>query len=180
MPNSLSIQQDRPDTGLLQVNVNSILGSRGISGATVQIFDGNEPERILDEVTTNADGQTEEITLPAPPLEYSLTPNAQQPYSVFNIRIIAPGYETIEVSGAEILSGQTALQNVSMMPLDDALGNSEELFVIPPHTLYGDYPPKIAESEIKTVDETGEIVLSRVVIPAGVRLCDISYLCPIF
>lgn len=180
MPNSLSMQQDRPDTGLLQVNVNSILGSRGIAGATIQIFDANEPEIILDEVTTNADGQTEEITLPAPPLEYSLTPSAQQPYSVFNIRIIAPGYETIEISGAEILSGQTALQNVSLMPQPDALGNSEELFVIPPHTLYGDYPPKIAESEVKSIDETGEIVLSRVVIPAGVRLPDIMFLCPIF
>ncbi len=168
MPNSLSIQQDRPDTGLLQVNVNSILGSRGISGATVQIFDANEPENIIEELTTNADGQTEAITLPTPPREYSLTPSAQQPYSIFNIRIIAPGYETIEISGAEILSGETALQNIAMMPLDDALGNSEELFVIPPHTLYGDYPPKIAESEIKTVNETGEIVLSRVVIPAGV------------
>ena len=54
------------------------------------------------------------------------------------------------------------------MPVPDALGESEELFVIPPHTLFGDYPPKIAESEIKDTQETGEIVLSRVVIPAGV------------
>lgn len=37
--------------------------------------------------------------------------------------------------------------------------------VIPAHTLYGDYPPKIAEAEIKPVNQTGEIVLSRVVIP---------------
>jgi len=34
--------------------------------------------------------------------------------------------------------------------------------------LYGDYPPKIPESEVKDVSETGEIVLSRVVIPSGV------------
>lgn len=37
--------------------------------------------------------------------------------------------------------------------------------VIPAHTLYGDYPPKIAEAEIKPVNQIGEIVLSRVVIP---------------
>ncbi len=43
--------------------------------------------------------------------------------------------------------------------------DSAELFVIPDHTLWGDYPPKIPENEIKTVEETGEIVLSRVVIP---------------
>lgn len=179
MPN-LSMQQDRPDTGLLQVNVNSIIGSRALAGVTVQIFDNSQPDEILEEVTTDANGQTEEITLPAPPLEYSLEPVAQQPYSVFNVRVIAPGYETVEISGAEILSGQVALQNISLMPMKDALGTSEELFVIPPHTLYGDYPPKIAENEIKTVDETGEIVLSRVVIPAGVRLLFVRQICPIF
>ncbi len=169
MANSLNAQQDTPDTGLLQVNVNSILGSRGIADAMIQILDTGQPDRILEEVRTDVNGQTEEITLPAPPLEYSLEPAAQQPYSLFTIRIIAPGYETIEVSGAQILSGQTALQNISLLPMKDALGTSEELFVIPPHTLYGDYPPKIAENEIKTTEETGEIVLSRVVIPAGVR-----------
>lgn len=170
MPQPLSMQQDRPDIGRLQVNVNSILGSRAIAGATIQISDNSQPEEILEEVTTDVNGQTEEISLPAPPLEYSMEPSAQQPYSVFNVRITAPGYESMEISGAEILSGETALQNISLMPMDNALGNSEELFVIPPHTLYGDYPPKIAENEIKTVDETGEIVLSRVVIPSGVRL----------
>lgn len=183
MSNSLVMQQeeqDRPDTGFLQVNVNSILGSRAIAGATIQIFDNSQPEEILEEITTDVNGQSEAVSLPAPPLEYSLEPVAQQPYSVFNVRITAPGYESIEISGAEILSGQTALQNIQLMPMKDALGTSEELFVIPPHTLYGDYPPKIAENEIKTVSETGEIVLSRVVIPAGVRLNNAELSCPIF
>ena len=44
--------------------------------------------------------------------------------------------------------------------------------VIGPHTLFGNYPPKIAESEIKPVTETGEIVLSRVVIPEYVIVHD--------
>ena len=169
MSSSLHTTQDTPDTGTLQVNVNSVLGSRAISGATIQIFSASTPDQLIEEVTTDVNGQTEPITLPAPPLEYSLEPVAQQPYSLFNVRISAPGYEGLEVSSAEILSGQNALQNATLMPRVNALGSSEELFVIPPHTLYGDYPPKIAESEIKSVSETGEIVLSRVVIPSGVR-----------
>ena len=44
--------------------------------------------------------------------------------------------------------------------------------VIGPHTLFGNYPPKIAESEIKPVTETGEIVLNRVVIPEYVIVHD--------
>ncbi len=167
MPASIRLQQTE-DTGYLQANVSSIIGSRPVSGAKVQISDPNDPGKIIEETETDISGQTEPISLPAPPVEYSMEPAAQQPYSVYNVRISAPGFETVEVSGAEVLSGQTALQNVSLMPMDDALGESEELFVIPPHTLYGDYPPKIAESEIKDTQETGEIVLSRVVIPAGV------------
>ena len=167
MPASIRIQQTE-DTGYFQANVSSIIGSRPVSGAKVQISDPNDSGKIIEETETDISGQTEPISLPAPPVEYSMEPAAQQPYSVYNVRISAPGFETVEVSGAEVLSGQTALQNVSLMPMDDALGESEELFVIPPHTLYGDYPPKIAESEIKDTQETGEIVLSRVVIPAGV------------
>ena len=40
------------------------------------------------------------------------------------------------------------------------------------HTLFGEYPPKIPEDEIKPMDETGEIVLSRVVIPEYVIVHD--------
>ncbi len=49
-------------------------------------------------------------------------------------------------------------------PSDDIL--------IPDHTLYGDYPPKIAEPEIKPVGESGEIVLSRVVVPETIIVHD--------
>lgn len=44
--------------------------------------------------------------------------------------------------------------------------------MIPDHTLYGEYPPKIPEDEIKPMDESGEIVLSRVVIPEYVIVHD--------
>lgn len=171
MPASIRLQQTE-DTGFLKANVSSVIASRPINGARVQITDINDPGRVIEEVETDISGQTEAVELPAPPVEYSMEPSAGQPYSVYNVRISAPGFETIEVSGAEILPGQTSLQNVSLMPMDDALGESEELFVIPPHTLFGDYPPKIAESEIKDTQETGEIVLSRVVIPEYIIVHD--------
>ena len=44
--------------------------------------------------------------------------------------------------------------------------------VIPDHTLFGDYPEKIPEEEVKPVNESGEIVLSRVVIPEYVVVHD--------
>ena len=44
--------------------------------------------------------------------------------------------------------------------------------MIPAHTLYGDYPAKIPEAEVKSVNDTGEIVLSRVVITEFVIVHD--------
>ena len=43
---------------------------------------------------------------------------------------------------------------------------------IPDHTLFGEYPAKIPESEIKPTRESGEIVLSRVVIPEYIIVHD--------
>ena len=84
----------------------------------------------------------------------------------------APGYESVMVSGTEILPDVTALQPIQMTPLETAPPDEEEVLVIPEHTLYGEYPPKIPEDEIKPMDESGEIVLSRVVIPEYVIVHD--------
>ena len=157
-----AMQTEAVDMGRLQVNVTSALGATPISGAKIAIYYTGEPERELEEVTTNESGQTEELELAAPPLEYSIEPSEQQPYSEYTMEVTAPGYEPVEVVGAEILPNVTALQNIKMVPLQD--GREYERFVIPAHTLFGDYPPKIAEAEIKPVNETGEIVLSRVVV----------------
>lgn len=53
-----------------------------------------------------------------------------------------------------------------------AITGTAELYVIPPHTLYGDYPPKIAEPMTKPLQESGEIVLENVVIPEYVVVHD--------
>ena len=165
---SLQITQDLPDRGLFRANITSRLGARPIENATVRISNINDPNIVIDEITTDQNGQTDSIELAAPPVEYSLEPNDTQPYSVYNIQVSAPGYETQNFSGAEILSGQTALQDVQMLPLERTESDTAQLYVIPPHTLYGDYPTKIPEDEIKDVTQTGEIVLSRVVIPSAV------------
>lgn len=151
--------------GRLRVNVNSILQNRPVVDATVSIRLTGDPSSVIEEAQTDQNGQTNEIELSTPPLAYSLEPGPNQPYSEYTITISAPGFESLEVNGAQILPDVTALQNASLLPLNDAVGNQEELFVIDPHTLFGDYPPKIAEAEVKPTGESGEIVLSEVVIP---------------
>lgn len=58
------------------------------------------------------------------------------------------------------------------MDAEEATENMTDNIVIPAHTLFEEYPPKIPESEIKPVSETGEIVLSRVVVPEYVIVHD--------
>ena len=169
MSHDLYAATDMPDSGFFQANITSRRTSRPIAGAKIQIRNINDANDIIEETETNSAGKSDLITLPAPPLEYSMMPGTERPYSTYSIQITAPNFEPVEISGAEILSGQTALQNTTLIPKPNTPEASEELFVIPPHTLYEKYPPKIPEEEIKTVEETGEIVLSRVVIPAGVR-----------
>ncbi len=160
------------DIGKLTVNVTSETDNKPIEGASVRVTYDGQPDRIIEETTTNAEGQIPDIELDAPPIDYSMEPGANKPYAEYTIYISAPGYETMEVSGAEIFSGELAIQNASLLPVSPAAPSGEELFVIPDHTLWGDYPPKIAEDEIKPVDESGEIVLSRVVIPEYVVVHD--------
>lgn len=160
------------DYGKLRVYVTTERQNRPVEGATVRITSENEPENTIEEVITDQNGQTPEIELEAPPVEYSMQPGANKPYSEYTIYITAPGYETMEVNGAEILSGELAIQNSRLIPVEPENPESAELFVIPDHTLWGDYPPKIEEDEIKPVNESGEIVLSRVVIPEYVVVHD--------
>lgn len=163
--------QQNSSTGLLQVDVVSAESNFPIQGAEISISYKGEPQSILEQVTTNVSGQTENVSLSAPPIDLSLSPSLIQPYSEYSLLIRAQGFEPVEVSGTEILAETLALQPVRMIPVADAVSPDVPI-VIPDHTLYGDYPPKIAEDEIKPVAETGEIVLSQVVVPQTVIVHD--------
>lgn len=165
-----SAQVDNSDTGRLQINVTSTLGLIPVENATITISYTGVPDVAIERISTNSSGQTEVIDLPAPPFEYSQQPEEPRPYSEYNLLVEAPGYEPVMVSGTEILPQVTAVQPIRMIPLEEETG--EENIVIPDHTLYGEYPPKIPEDEIKPIDESGEIVLSRVVIPEYVVVHD--------
>jgi hypothetical protein len=164
-----AMQENQTDRGRLQIQVNAKILNRPVEGARIRISYTGAPTEPLEEVQTDANGLTEFLDLPTPPLEYSLEPSEVQPYSEYNLNIQAPGYEPVEISGSELLSGQTSIQQASLEPSSE--GAFEDI-VIPAHTLYGNYPEKIPEDEIKPMDESGEIVLSRVVIPEYVVVHD--------
>lgn len=161
------------NTGTLRISVTSSVAYIPIEGATVTISYTGDPDSPVLTLTTDSSGETETVTLPTPPLSYSLDPESLvQPYSEYNITVTADGYEPVYVTGSEMFEGELSLQPIRMNPLEMEAGEDEKLVVIPVHTLFGNYPPKIPEDEIKPMAETGEIVLSRVVVPEYVIVHD--------
>ena len=143
------------DQGRLKIQVTSSIGAVPIPDASIEISYTGDPDSVLETVNTDENGQTSVIDLPAPPVEYSMSPGENQPYSEYNLRIRSKDYESVTISGAQILSGVQGLQSVSLIPEETSISTEENPIVIGPHTLWGNYPPKIAESEIKPVIETG-------------------------
>ncbi|WP_442855531.1 peptidoglycan-binding protein [Clostridium sp. Marseille-P2415] len=171
MKKYMSAMQETTAAGNLQVNVVSLENNFPIRDAEVSISYTGDPESTIEQLTTDTSGQTETVSLSAPPIDLSLSPGLIQPYSEYSLMIRAQGFEPVAVSGTQILADTLALQPIRMTPVREEV-SPEVPIVIPDHTLYGEYPPKIAEAEIKPTAETGEIVLSRVVVPQTVVVHD--------
>ena len=161
---NLSYMQKATDRGQLQIHVTTERGFFPIKDASIRLSYTGNPTEIIEELSTDISGQTAAVELPAPPLEYSMEPSEFQPYSEYTIQVNASGYRPINISGISVLPDKTSIQNVRMetATVENPL---ERNIVITANTLYGNFPPKIPEDEIKPMTESGEIVLSRVVIP---------------
>ena len=158
-------------TGQLKVNVISTVAYIPIENATVTIAPTAEAEDVLLRLTTNSSGETEIVSLDTPPSSYSEELSDRKPYAEYNVLVEAPDYEPVLVTGVELFPERLALLRVRMTPRE-MTNQPERLIPIPPHTLFYEYPPKIPEAEIKPMAETGEIVLSRVVIPEYIIVHD--------
>ncbi len=168
---NLSYMQKASDRGQLQIHVTTERGFFPIKDASIRLSYTGNPTEIIEELSTDISGQTAAVELPAPPLEYSMEPSEFQPYSEYTIQVNASGYRPINISGISVLPDKTSIQNVRMetATVENPL---ERNIVITANTLYGNFPPKIPEEEIKPMTESGEIVLSRVVIPEYVIVHD--------
>ena len=123
--------------GYLQVDVVSDVNSFPVQDADVAIARTEEPDKIIEETRTNSSGQTENLSLDAPPPELSVSPEeTERPYAEYTIRITAPGFKPFLVSGTEVLAEVTAIQGIRLRPLSNAPpGEQTEPVTIPAPTL---------------------------------------------
>lgn len=158
-------------SGELEIELYDSTNRGPVRGAQVSIYRASDGEKIASYVSDGA-GQIPDIRVETPPLEYSLESQAMgMPYGQYNIVVEAAGYETLELKNAEVLPQELSLQPVPLIPTGSMTGKKEEI-VVPGNTLYVPQTPKIPETEVKPVTETGEIVLSRVVIPEYIIVHD--------
>lgn len=156
--------QELIDTGFLNVSVTSIRNAVPVAEATVTVSRG---EQAIEVLTTDSAGQTITVELGTPPIEYSLEPpGSVKPYAEYTITVNAPGYVRTVVDGVQLLPTQTAIQNVRMNLVPVQPTPAQITIDIQPNTLWGDFPPKIPEDEVKPLpDGNGLIVLPEPVIP---------------
>ena len=161
---------DAIDKGKMRINVYDKQQGTPLADARISLAYTGNPERIINEITTDSEGAVNLDALLTPPVEYSMEPGENQPFSEYTIDVNADGYEEINISGIDVFSGETSIQNVYLNENNREI--PENNIVIPVNTLYGSYPAKIPETEIKPVRQSGEIVLSRVVIPETIVVHD--------
>ncbi|MGB8454003.1 MAG: peptidoglycan-binding domain-containing protein [Anaerocolumna sp.] len=141
-------QVDRKYFGKLQVHVVCESGSRPVENAEVQVFHKYDPNMVVVDLITDISGKTVEIDLPAPPIEYSMNPTSNQPYAEYRLIITAPGLRTVEIDSVQLLPFVKTVQPVRM-PRKDYDNNAAKIITIGTNFLYGNYPPKVYEDEVK-------------------------------
>lgn len=144
--------------GKLRVSafINSI--GRPAPGALVRITEPTS-NKVIEETKTDESGQIPVITLPTPPLEYSMSSDFPRPFNQYNVSVLLQDYNRVTIDNVQIYPSTTAIQNAILIP-------SYTFIDIPYPVLWGDFPPKIPEAEVKEMPlPSGYVVLPKPVVP---------------
>ena len=162
------IMQTLTDEGSLSVHLTGLL-NEPISDASIEISFTGDPDNMIEDISTDENGISESVVLPAPPVSNSLAPDIVEPYSEYNIIIRKNGYLPQSINGVNIFSGIESYLPITLFKEES---RTSQVSIIGPNTLYGNYPSKIPESEIKPITNSGEIVLQSVIVPETVVVHD--------
>lgn len=167
--------------GFLTVSVIDSTTNFPVSNANVNVYsigsDNKASQVIYQNLKTDISGQVVGLNLEAPDVIYSLQPGDVRPYSQYIVEVTKDGYDPIVINGTQVLATVIAQQGIQMVPRQRSkclyTRQSEIIVDIGPHTLWGNYPPKIPESDLKPIPPpTGFVVLDNPVVPEFVVVHD--------
>lgn len=111
--------------GSLIVSVYTASGAIPIEGAIVTIRGGDkESSGVMSVFYTDQSGNTERITLPAPPASMSEVPGNISPFAKYNIEIDKEGFNSRTFINVPIFAGTTSIQPVNLIPKSEYEGES--------------------------------------------------------
>ena len=152
--------------GYLKINVYSDNIANPVSKANVTIFKKNN---IVDETSTNENGETELLSLETVDKEYSLEEQFQtRPYETYDIEASILGLNTTKIYNVPIFDGITSIQNIYLTSIDNEQNTTIE--EITPNQLWGDYPSIIDEE--KEENPISPVILKEVIIPEWIIVHD--------
>lgn len=130
LPPDMGITQQSPNstapisggTGYLIVRVTTARGVIPLEGVPVRIWDYNDDttgqrEGLVGVYRTDRSGNTERISLPAPPRELSEQPGNKKPYATYNIDVQTNGYYEQFYTNVPIFDGITSVQQADLAPI---------------------------------------------------------------
>ena len=113
------------EKGFLRILVTEANGALPVRGAVVTVTDyGNgSPEEagrendVLYLLRTDADGETETVTLDTPPASESRMPGSDAPGGLYGVTVYSPGYYRVEAVGVPVFAGVVSLQRIDLVPI---------------------------------------------------------------
>ena len=109
------------DVGYLIVKVSTARGAIPLENAAVSIRSEEENGDILYSLTTNSDGATERVSLPAPSRLSSESPGNAKPYATYSIDVFKDGYLPLSFRNVPVFSTILSIQPAVMVPSPDGM-----------------------------------------------------------
>ena len=112
-------ERENTCTGQLRFRTFTARGALPVKDAICVVTkDFGGETQVLSTQTTDMSGQTDIISLPAPPRSLSQTPNNTiLPYALYDAAIRAKGFESIVIKSIPIFEGILSVQNAALIPL---------------------------------------------------------------
>ena len=146
-------------TGNLIIQVRTAEDALPLSGVRVRIKD--QEGTVLYDLTTDMNGETEQVSLEAVDRSFSLDPSfTGTPYTAYVLDVEAEGFNSLHIADVQVFDGENAIQPVVLIPLlkSQTIPNRYELF-FGKHAVAMDEPRNQAGSLIEP------FVLRHVIIP---------------
>ena len=153
----------------IQAYIDSIANPLDKANVTVTTYDSNDLVKDVINLKTDDSGIAIVDEIQTPPLELSLNENAEKrPYGLCDVLIERDGFSKVLVQGCQLFGDEEAIQQINLSALNKNIPTSNQVedIKVLPNRLYGDYLPKIPETEEKPNPVTsGQVVLPEVVVP---------------